>query len=226
MASANHDTPMTVDTSNGTSVYEEEVPAWDAFGEVLKKSGLSTRPGACWHATCLGQKVTPETLSTSCHQGVDDQRESDRLGNCILVMKPSALRQTEENGAYFGRFTPGYCMYIGPTSVEAWNFGQYLDSPSGRQEWLLRFTKNMSSQSSQEHTISCRESCNKVGKTCTSQAVICPTRCWSSSFFQPAPYPSFTALLSILEELQKVVSLHPVRQKTATFIRQVQALSA
>ena len=42
MASANHDTPMTVDTSNGTFVYEEEVPAWDALGDVLKKSGLST----------------------------------------------------------------------------------------------------------------------------------------------------------------------------------------
>ena len=31
-------------------------------------------------------------------------------------------------------------MYIGPTSDEAWNFGQYLDSPSGRWEWLAKGT--------------------------------------------------------------------------------------
>ena len=43
MASASHDTTMTVDTSKGYPVYEEEVLAWDALGEVWKKSGLRTR---------------------------------------------------------------------------------------------------------------------------------------------------------------------------------------
>ena len=34
-------------------------------------------------------------------------------------MKPSALRQAEENVAYFGRFRPGDFMYVGPTSDDA-----------------------------------------------------------------------------------------------------------
>ena len=41
---------MSVDTSKEPSVYGEEVPPWDALGEVLKESGLSTRQGAWWHA--------------------------------------------------------------------------------------------------------------------------------------------------------------------------------
>ena len=41
-------------------------------------------------------------------------------------------RQAEECGVYFGRFRPGYVMYIGPEPEKAWHFGKYPDSPSGR----------------------------------------------------------------------------------------------
>ena len=45
-------------------------------------------------------------------------------------------RQAEEHDAYFGRFRPGYVMYIGPEPDKAWHFGKYPDSLSGRWDQL------------------------------------------------------------------------------------------
>ena len=50
LASTNHDTPKTVHTSKAPSVYEEEIRAREALGEVSKKSALSPRQGDSWHA--------------------------------------------------------------------------------------------------------------------------------------------------------------------------------
>ena len=51
MSSANHDTPMTVDPSKGPSVYEEEVPARDALGEVMEE-GWAQYSSRCLVACC------------------------------------------------------------------------------------------------------------------------------------------------------------------------------
>ena len=48
------------------------------------------------------------------------------------------VRQTQENGAYFWRFRPGYFMYVVPGYEEAWNFGRYPDNPSGRCDLRAR----------------------------------------------------------------------------------------
>ena len=89
-ASANRDTPMTVDTSNGPSVYEEEVPVWDALGEVLRRSGLSTRPGACWYATCMGQNVLPEMCPRTRHISNEHARVNDALGSLGQAVRAAA----------------------------------------------------------------------------------------------------------------------------------------
>ena len=56
MSSANHDTPMTVDPSKGPSVYEEEVLAPDALGEVMEEQW------AQYSSRCLGACCTLSTL--------------------------------------------------------------------------------------------------------------------------------------------------------------------
>ena len=48
------------------------------------------------------------------------------------------LQDAERNAAYFGRFKPGYFMYIGPTSEKTWNFKKYPDDPKGKWDELAK----------------------------------------------------------------------------------------
>ena len=74
MASANHDTPISVDTSKAPSVYEEEVPPWDALGEVLNEwARYSSR---CLVACCTLSKLRAavEVRNQTC-RNVQDKME-------------------------------------------------------------------------------------------------------------------------------------------------------
>ena len=46
--------------------------------------------------------------------------------------KEVKLQDAERNAAYFGKFKPGYFMYIGPCSEKTWNFQKYRDNPQGK----------------------------------------------------------------------------------------------
>ena len=87
----------------------------------------------------MGQNVLPETcpLRVIIREMINENPIASQLNPGD---EAKFLRLAEDNGAYFGRFRPGYFMNIGPTSDEAWNFGKYVNSPSGRCEWLARGT--------------------------------------------------------------------------------------
>ena len=42
------------------------------------------------------------------------------------------LQDAERNAAYFGRFNPGYLLYIGPSSEKPWNIENDPDDPKGK----------------------------------------------------------------------------------------------
>ena len=75
-----------------------------------------------------GQKFTPETCP---HQVIFMGKvngiplsSKELKGGCAQF-----LQDAERNAAYFGKFKPGYFMYIGPSSQETWTFHKVPKQP-------------------------------------------------------------------------------------------------
>ena len=84
-----------------------------------------------------GHRVTPETcphrvIFMGMMTEVPISPQGPKEGNAQF------LQDAEINAAYFGKFEPGYFMYIGSGSEGTWEFEQYPENPKGRWDELAR----------------------------------------------------------------------------------------
>ena len=84
-----------------------------------------------------GHRVTPETyphrvIFMGMMTEVPISPQGPKEGNAQF------LQDAELNAAYFGKFEPGYFMYIGSGSEGTWEFEQYPENPKGRWDELAR----------------------------------------------------------------------------------------
>ena len=73
-----------------------------------------------------GQNFTPETHPHQMMNEIPFSSQGPKRGNAQF------LQDAGRNAAHFGKFKPGYFMYVGPGSEETWKLGKYTDNPKGK----------------------------------------------------------------------------------------------